>query len=85
MIVSYRQTGRLLPTDGGFVTEKLSLSRARARTYHNFLNPCHRCRLAKLFDNQWIAGNNEAATVTRMTLLKVNSLCLLSKFSVFTE
>ena len=30
-----------------------------------FLNPCHRCRLAKLLDNQWIAGDKEAATVTR--------------------
>ena len=30
VIVSYRQTGRLLPTDGGFVTEKLCLSRACA-------------------------------------------------------
>ena len=30
-----------------------------------FLNPCHRCRLAKLFDCQGIAGDKEAATVTR--------------------
>ena len=30
-----------------------------------FLNPCHRCHLAKLFDNQLVAGNNVAATVTR--------------------
>ncbi len=29
-----------------------------------FFYPCHRCRLAKLFDCQMVAGNNEAATVT---------------------
>jgi len=62
--VSYRQTGRLLPTDGGFVTEKLCLSRARARTHHNFLNPCHRCRLAKLFGYQVVVSNNEVTRVT---------------------
>lgn len=27
-----------------------------------FLNPCHRCRLAKLFGNQFIAGDNIVAT-----------------------
>jgi len=63
--VSYRQTGGLLPTDGGFVTEKLCLSLARARTHHNFLNPCHRCRLAKLFSYQTVAGGNEVTRVTR--------------------
>jgi len=31
----------------------------------NFLNPCHRCRLAKLFGYQAVVGNNEAARVTR--------------------
>ncbi len=43
-----------------------------------FLNPCHRCRLAKLFDNQWIAGDKEAATVARKGdfAQKVGSFCL---------
>jgi len=47
----------LLPTN--------SVLLARARTYYKFLNPCHRCHLAKLFEYQWIAGDNEVATVTR--------------------
>ena len=55
----------MLPTDGGFVTEKLCLSLSRACTHYKFLNPCHRCRLAKLFDNQGIVGDNEVARVTR--------------------
>jgi len=63
--VSYRQTGRLLPTDGGFVTEKRCLSLARARTHYKFLKPCHRFRLAKLFSYQAVVGNNEVARVTR--------------------
>ena len=65
LAVSYRQTDRLLPTNGGFVTEKLCLSRARARTHYKFLKPCHRCRLAKLFSYQAVVGNNEVARVTR--------------------
>jgi hypothetical protein len=43
-------------------TNKLSLSLARA--HYKFLNPCHRCHLAKLFSYQAITGNNEVATVT---------------------
>ncbi len=30
-----------------------------------FKNPCHRCRLAKLFDCQWVAGDKEAARAAR--------------------
>ncbi|MBQ8714693.1 MAG: hypothetical protein IJ552_05715, partial [Prevotella sp.] len=33
--------------------------------HYKFLKPCHRCHLAKLFDNQGIVGNNEVTTVTR--------------------
>ena len=54
------------------------MSLARARTYYNFSNPCHRCRLAKLLDNQTIGGNNVAATVTTIGdfAWKVGIFCL---------
>jgi len=44
----------------------------------NFSNPCHRCRLAKLIDNQGIVGNNVAATVTTIDdfAQKVGVFCL---------
>jgi len=44
----------------------------------NFSSPCHRCRLAKLFDYQWVVGNNEAATVTTIGdfAQKVGLFCL---------
>ncbi|MBP3775582.1 MAG: hypothetical protein J6I37_01205 [Prevotella sp.] len=41
----------------------IRIPRAHARI-HKVFYPCHRCRLAKLFDYQWVVGNNEAATVT---------------------
>ena len=30
-----------------------------------FFYPCHRCRLAKLFDSQWVVGGKEAARAAR--------------------
>ncbi|GEM_PF-5795055 len=56
LVVCYRLTVGLLPRNSDFL--------ARACAHYKFLNPCHRCHLAKLFDNQWIVGNNEVATVT---------------------
>ena len=57
LVVCYRLTVSLLPRNSVFLT--------RACAHYKFLNPCHRCHLAKLFDNQGIVGNNEVTTVTR--------------------
>ena len=61
-----------------FFTNKIVPIESAQIPTRNFLNPCHRCRLAKLLDNQWIAGDKEAATVTRKCdfAQKVGVFCL---------
>ena len=49
-------------------SETLSYARVRAP---KVFNPCHRCRLAKLFENQCVVGGNEVTTVTRKGYLLI--------------
>ena len=55
-------------------------SLARVRALYVF-NPCHRCRLAKLFDNQMIVGNNVAATVTRKCVFAIKRDIIATKMA----
>ncbi len=61
-----------------------------------FLNPCNRCRFAKLFNNQSITGDKDEKSLplvaakcrflsSLLSPISVNSVNLLTKFSEFTE
>jgi len=68
---------------GNRVNNKINFiifSFARVRALYVF-NPCYRCRLAKLFDNQRIVGNNVAATVTRKCVFAIKRDIIATKMA----